>query len=119
MPKSPLSCPAHALSAFMRRDSLASAPNFLPGPRGSPGGLTAKEIGGAWRDIWVKAIATPMDATGGCLWAEGVADEILLFWQGQRLLALPGPNGGRSLVMLTSRALCADYGGRAYFLMAG
>ena len=35
----------------------------------------------------------PMDATVGCLWAEGVADEILLFWQGQRLLALLSPIG--------------------------
>ena len=46
-----------------------------------------------WRDLWAKAIATPMDATVGCLWAEGVADEILLFWQGQRLLALLSPIG--------------------------
>ena len=65
-----------------------------------------------------KAIATPMDATVGCLWAEGVANEILLFWRGQRLLGLLGPIGGRSLVMLTSLARYADYGGRAYFFMA-
>jgi len=45
-----------------------------------------------WRDLWAKAIATPMDATVGCLWAEGIADEILFFWRGQRLLAFTRSN---------------------------
>jgi MFS transporter, PPP family, 3-phenylpropionic acid transporter len=33
------------------------------------------------------------DATIGCLWAEGVVAEIVLFWQGSRLLARLGPLG--------------------------
>ncbi|HEV2189173.1 MAG TPA: MFS transporter [Stellaceae bacterium] len=33
------------------------------------------------------------DATIGCLWAEGVVAEIVLFWQGGRLLARLGPLG--------------------------
>jgi PPP family 3-phenylpropionic acid transporter len=33
------------------------------------------------------------DVTIGCLWAEGVVAEIVLFWQGSRLLARLGPLG--------------------------
>ena len=33
------------------------------------------------------------DAVIGCLWAEGVVAEIVLFWQGRRLLARLGPLG--------------------------
>jgi hypothetical protein len=83
MPKSPLSRPAHALFALYATRFLGigtQLPNFLPGSCGSPRGADGKG------DRWCLTGHTgegdrdPMDETAGCLWAEDIADEILLFW---------------------------------------